>query len=367
MSTKRNGQGVILTITLFFAGFMLNSCLSYKDELAELNREGSEMSLEKNDIDRLPGESLSYGSGNDNTVVEGKEILKISHQTFFKTQDLLSLFEEKEQYKLGFIVPLDFVVEARGIYIPNRAERLIYNYSREGELIDALYFPKMYSPDYFTLMSDNSLVLNDFNSLKVIQFDNGMIKYAAENTDLKFSASGSNFLVRKRGGFFDKKGHFRGEYKFSAQTLLFDYALIDETSFYLAYYDAEIGKGVIRQIREGGTLYRTKQLELPLNWEEYSGMKILRATDKVCWLLLTGRIKALNHTRLVQYNLETGAYEILQLNNDYNGNVFIGEGSALWSSGALYKYNEQEQAIYSLFTGDKFIYLYKYQLVNIPG
>ena len=286
----------------------------------------------------------------------------MDNRVFFREDSILELFDNKEQHKLGFVVPLNFALGEGSIYVANRMSRSMLKYSKQGELKGELKLPHLYSPDYFSLLPDKSLVVNDFHLDSIVQFNNGRIEYKAENSDLRFSVFENNFLFRKKTRFFDKKGHFNGEYKFTYLYSTFDYSLIDESSFGLIYYDEKAVSGVVNIIKSGGSLYKQNTLELPLDWEDYNGMKILKINEEECLFLLMAGINDLDETQLIHYNFSAGIIEMFNLKTNYTGSVFIGEGADLWSSGVLYKYSEREKAIYSLFTGDEFIYLYKYNL-----
>lgn len=304
----------------------------------------------------------SIAENQSNIELKGEQVFKISNKTFFRSDSIMNLFTSKEQHKLGFVVPLDLSIGENSVYIPNRLSKTMLNYSKNGKFIGELKLPHFYSPDYFTLLPNNSLIINDFHLDSIVEIANGKIEYKAENSDLRFSAFGNNFLFRKNTSFFDKQGYFKGEYKFTYLYSTFDYMLIDESSFGLVYYDEESQKGIAEIIESGGLISKKNILGLPLDWDEYNGVKVLKINNKECLFLMMGGIGDLNSNKLIHYDFSTKEVKMINLVIDYEGAVFIGEGADLWSSGALYVYSEKENVLYSLFTGVEYIFLYKYIL-----
>lgn len=360
---KVSSVGLYVLFLMFFTSCseteeskLLTESIQLKDIVSHKNLKKTEINVSHNKANTFVEDDI------EKSKVIGKLIFQINNKNFFKTDSILEFFKDNEQYKTGFFVPLSFEVDEKNIYIPNRVKHSILSYSRKGEFIKEFVLPKQYSPDYFSLLSDKSVVVNTFNLDTIVQIKDINIVYKTKSSDLRFSSFNENFLYIHKSSFFDKNGDFNGEFKFPFIHTIFDFIIFNNQSFCLIYYDEGLKKIVIETVNNKGVIVEKIKLDVELEWGDFNGIKILDVANTEVIFLLTGYIEDYKEVSLVRYDSQKKDTKTTFLTIDFEGDVFIGEGAALWSNGVIYKYNKSENSIYSLFTCRESINLCRFSL-----
>jgi hypothetical protein len=352
-------------ILILISSLILTNCNNDTVESLDSYNELSDSNFRVDDtiIDLSIFDSIQKKKENSNFFLEGDLIIKISNKEFFKSSSVQELFNSQSNHQLGFIVPLSFCFDSEGIYIPNRFNKSIQYYSYNGKFMNEILIPKSFSPDFIALTENRTFLVNDLKSNSLFELSNGILLNTNENHDMKFSHFDGNYLYRKNRSFFDLFGNFNGEFKFNYLEQTYDYSLISSSSFGLLFFDNDAEKLKLNIINKGGLIINQFLMELAIDIEDYTGVKILNISDsECCFVVLNDGIGIDNIDKLVYYNFNTKQSKIFNFKINYSGPFFIGEGAHIWSGGVIFKYNNNDNSVYSLFTGKDNIYVYKFKL-----